>query len=62
LLGIEKVLGAHQNGKMALWQVIARVHSQGSRLSSVRLAKNTAAADIVGFKEGYHDQWNDKLL
>jgi hypothetical protein len=52
-LGIEKVLGTHQNGKMALWQVIARVHSQGSRLSSVRLAKNTAAADIVGFKEGF---------
>jgi hypothetical protein len=52
-LGIEKVLGAHQNGKMALWQVIARVHSQGSRLSSVRLAKNNAAADIVGFKEGF---------
>jgi transposase len=38
---------------MALWQVIARVHSQGSRLSSVRLAKNTAAADIVGFKKGF---------
>jgi hypothetical protein len=52
-LGIEKVLGAHQSGKMALWQVIARVHSQGSRLSSVRLAKNTAAADIVGFEDGF---------
>lgn len=52
-LRIEKVLGTHQNGKMALWQVIARVHSQGSRLSSVRLAKNTAAADIVGFKNGF---------
>ena len=52
-LGIEKVLGTHQNGKMALWQVIGRVHSQGLRLSSVRLAKNTAAADIVGFKKGF---------
>jgi hypothetical protein len=52
-LGIEKALGINHNGKMALWQVIARVHSQGSRLSSVRLAKNTAAADIVGFKEGF---------
>lgn len=52
-LGIEKALGTHQNGKMALWQVIARANSQGSRLSSVRLAKNTAAADIVGFKEGF---------
>ncbi len=52
-LGIEKALGIHQNGKMALWQVIARAHSQGSRLSAVRLAKTTAAADVVGFKQGF---------
>ena len=52
-LGIEKALGIHQNGKMALWQVIARAHSQGSRLSAVRLAKTTAAADVVGFKRGF---------
>ena len=52
-LGIEKALGVHQNGKMALWQVIARAHSQGSRLSAVRLAKTTAAADVVGFKRGF---------
>jgi hypothetical protein len=52
-LGIEKALGIDQNGKMALWQVIARAHSQGSRLSAVRLAKTTAAADVVGFKRGF---------
>ena len=52
-LGIEKALGTHQNGKLALWQVIARAHSQGSRLSAVRLAKTTAAADVIGFKRGF---------
>lgn len=52
-LGIEKALGTHQNGKLALWQVIARAHCQGSRLSAVRLAKTTAAADVIGFKQGF---------
>jgi len=52
-IGIEKALGIDQNGKLALWQVIARAHSQGSRLSAVRLAKTTAAADVVGFKRGF---------
>ena len=52
-LGIEKALGTHQNGKLALWQVIARAHSQGSRLSAVRLAKTTAAADVIGFEQGF---------
>ncbi len=54
-LGIEKALGIDQNGKLALWQVIARAHSQGSRLSAVRLAKTTAAADVVGFKRGFSE-------
>ena len=52
-LGIEKALGTQQDGKLALWQVIARAHSQGSRLSAVRLAKTTAAADILGFAQGF---------
>lgn len=52
-LGIDKALGTHQEGKLALWQVIARVLSQGSRLSAVRLAKTMAAAEIVGFEKGF---------
>jgi len=52
-LGIERALGTHQDGKLALWQVIARAHSQGSRLSAVRLAKTTAAADVIGFEQGF---------
>ena len=47
-LGIEKALGTTRDGKLALWQVIARVIDQGSRLSAVRLAMAHAACDIVG--------------
>jgi hypothetical protein len=52
-LGIEKALGMNQAGKMALWQVIARVLFQGSRLCAVRLTKDYAAAEIIGFKKGF---------
>lgn len=46
-LGIVKALGNTQEGKLALWQVIARVIEQGSRLSAVRLAARHAACDIL---------------
>jgi Transposase DDE domain len=47
-LGIEKALGTTRAGKLALWQVIARVIDQGSRLSAVRLAMAHAACDVLG--------------
>jgi Transposase DDE domain len=47
-LGIEKALGTTRDGKLALWQVIARVIDQGSRLSAVRLAMTHAACDVLG--------------
>ena len=47
-LGIEKALGTTRDGKLALWQVIARVLDQGSRLSAVRLAMSHAACDVLG--------------
>ena len=47
-LGIAKALGNSRQGKLALWQVIARVIDQGSRLSAVRLASAHAACDILG--------------
>src|SRR3989475_8615508 len=37
-----------RGGKLALWQVIARVIDQGSRLSAVRLAMSHAACDVLG--------------
>jgi transposase len=47
-LGIEKALGTTREAKLALWQVIARVIDQGSRLSAVRLAMSHAACDVLG--------------
>ena len=47
-LGIEKALGTTRAGKLALWQVVARVIDQGSRLSAVRLAMSHAACDVLG--------------
>lgn len=48
-LGLMKALGTDQQGKLALWQVMARIINQGSRLSAVRLAESHAACDIMGF-------------
>jgi hypothetical protein len=47
-LGIEKALGTTRAGKLALWQVMARVIDQGSRLSAVRLAMSHAACEVLG--------------
>jgi transposase len=47
-IGITAALGNTNEGKRALWQVIARVIDQGSRLSAVRLAGYHAACDIIG--------------
>jgi transposase len=52
-LGIEKALGEGLEGKLALWQVIARVLDQGSRLSAVRLAKVHAACEVLQVSEGF---------
>ena len=54
-LGIERVLGTSRAGKLALWQVIARVLEQGSRLSAVRLAQLHAACDVLGMRRGFNE-------
>lgn len=41
-LDLEKALSAGWPGRLALWQVLARVPDPGSRLSSVRLAQTHA--------------------
>jgi len=46
-LGIVQSLGASREGKLAMWQVIARVIDQGSRLSAVRLATEHAACEAL---------------
>jgi len=37
-IGLTKALGYYGEGRLALWQVLARCIDQGSRLSAVRLA------------------------
>lgn len=54
-IGIEKALGTSFSGKLALWQVIARVIDQGSRLSAVRLAQSHAACDILAILRGFDE-------
>lgn len=49
-LGIVRALGATRAGQLALWQVIARVIDQGSRLSAVRLAGMHAVCDVLGLE------------
>jgi transposase len=60
-LGIADALGDSEQGKLALWQVIARVIDQGSRLSAVRLAGSHAACDIVGLEKFNEDDLYENL-
>jgi len=47
-LGIVAALGDAREGRLALWQVIARALDQGSRLSAVRLARDLGAESVLG--------------
>ncbi len=60
-LGITDALGSTRAGKLALWQVIARVIDQGSRLSAVRLAGSHAACDILNLTKFNEDDLYDNL-
>ena len=54
-LGIVAALGPTREGKLALWQVIARVIDQGSRLSAVRLAGSHGACDVLNLEKFNED-------
>jgi hypothetical protein len=60
-LGIEQALGTTREGELALWQVMARVIDQGSRLSAVRLAMSHAACDVLGIGPFDADALYDNL-
>lgn len=60
-LGVVDALGPSREGKLALWQVIARVIDQGSRLSAVRLASSHAACDILGLEKFDEDDLYENL-
>ena len=54
-LGVAKALGSDFQGKLALWQVMARVLDQGSRLSAARLAERLPAAEVLGLSRGFDE-------
>lgn len=54
-IGIIDALGNNQQGQLALWQIIARVLEQGSRLSAVRLGKTYALASTIGLNKGFDE-------
>jgi Transposase len=60
-LGITKALGHSRHGQLALWQIIARVIDQGSRLSGVRLASSHAACEVVRLDTFHEDDLYENL-
>jgi transposase len=56
-IGLSKALSYRREGRLALWQVLARLIDQGSRLSAVRLAQRHGACDILGL-----DSFNEDHL
>jgi hypothetical protein len=60
-LGIDQALGTTRAGKLARWQVMARVIDQGSRLSAVRLAISHAACDVLGLGTFDEDALDENL-
>ena len=60
-LGLSNVFGSTRQGKLALWQVMARLLEQGSRLSSVRLAESHAVCDLLGVGPFHEDHLYSNL-
>jgi len=60
-IGLSQVLGPTEAGHLALWQVMAALIGQGSRLKSVRLAESHAACDILGLAAFNEDSLYDNL-
>lgn len=52
-VGVEAALGKHFQGQLALYQIMARLIDQGSRLSAVRLATVHAMPDVLGMTQGF---------
>jgi Transposase DDE domain len=52
---LQHILGENFSGQLALWQVLARVLEQGSRLSAVRLVAVHAASAVLGWQRGFDE-------
>src|SRR5688500_18123989 len=55
-LGLAMALGCHEQGKIALFQVIARAIAQGSRLSVLRMSASHAVDEMLGIESVSKDQ------
>jgi transposase len=55
-LGISQALGSDRQGKLALLQVIARVITQGSRLSALRMSQSHAVSEVLGLNDLNKDE------
>jgi transposase len=60
-IGLDAILGEDRQGKLAMVQVLARLIDQGSRLSTVRLAKHHDFATGLGVKRFDEDDLYDNL-
>lgn len=54
-LGLDQALGEGFQGQLALWQILARLLEQGSRLSAVRLHETHALAEVLQCKRGFDE-------
>ncbi len=54
--GVVSSLGSGREADLALWQIIARLIDQGSRLSAVRLHQTHALAEAIGLKKGFSEE------
>lgn len=53
-VGLTRALGHEREGRLTLWQVMARLIDQGSRLSAVRLAESHAVCDLLRL-DAFHE-------
>ncbi|PKP51594.1 MAG: IS1634 family transposase, partial [Candidatus Altiarchaeales archaeon HGW-Altiarchaeales-3] len=60
-LHITKALGNTRMGKLALWQIMARIIDRGSRFSAVRLAGQHAICDLIGLDSFNEDSLYENL-
>lgn len=60
-LKIVEVLGSGREGRLALWQVMARMIDQGSRLSAVRLASYHGVCDVLDLESFDEDSLYENL-
>ena len=54
-IDLPRSLGYHREGRLALWQVMARCIGHGSRLAAVRLAQSHAACEALGLESFNED-------